>query len=369
MKAPTRFLLICTALASASSWAADHLDGPLVSNDRAADINDVYAFINPNDAGELILAATVFPIAGAGSQFSDAVEYRFNIESSAAPLTTGTDFVINCRALGKRSQGMRCALAGTDTVAGQLDRVNVNDAGDLRLFAGLRDDPFFFDLVAFQETLNGTGGFSEPGEDFFAPLNTLAIVLGVDLDLLTDGGEAPYLAIYGSTHRADGGPLRGSAKKGARNASQIDRMGRPAVNTALIDPYSTTSDPALKDVYNTTEDRSDWGIFVPEIQDNLEFFDSLDLVNGNTAFAPADLAPVIADDRLLLDTQLASCLNYLAVEVTLLGVFTGQCGGRALAHDVIDNTFALVIGAPVSDNVDDSDNVYLDVFPFVGEPQ
>lgn len=370
MKALKRILLTCTMLATTSAWAADHLDGPLVSSDRAADINDVYVFINPNDPGELILAATVFPIAGAGSQFSDAVEYRFNIESSSAPLTTGTNLSINCRAMGKRTQSMRCSLEGTETVAGKLNRVNINDSGNLRLFAGLRDDPFFFDLVAFQETLAGAGdGFTDPGEDFFAPLNTLAIVVGVDLDLVTGAGSQPFLAVYGSTHRASGGPLRGSATDGARNTSQIDRMGRPAVNTALIDPYSLTAGPALKDVYNTTENREDWSIFVPEIQANLEFFDALDGTIGNTAFPPAALAPVVADDRLLVDTQFATCDNYLAVEVTLLGLFLDQCGGRALPHDVIDDTFALVIGSPVSDNVGDDDNVYLDIFPFVGDPQ
>lgn len=370
MKALNRIILTCTMLATASAWAADHLDGPLVSGDRTADINDVYVFVNPNDAGELILVATVFPIAGAASQFSDVVEYRFNIESSVAPLTAGTETTINCRAMGKRKlQSMRCSVDGTETVAGQLNQVNVNDTGDLRLFAGLRDDPFFFDLVAFQETLAGAGdGFTVPGEDFFAPLNTLAIVVGINSDLVTSGGSEPYLAVYGSTHRSDGGPLKGSAKTNARNASQIDRMGRPAVNTALIDPYSMTSGPALKDVYNTTEDRADWGMFIPEIEANLVFFDSLDGA-ANTAIPPAGLAPLLADDRLLVDTQFATCDNYLSVELTLLGVFLNQCGGRALPHDVIDDTFALVIGAPVSDNVGDDDNVYLGVFPFVGDPQ
>lgn len=370
MKSLNRILLASTLLASASTWAADHLDGPLVAGDRAADINDVYAFINPNDSGELILVATLFPIADETSQFSDAVEYRFNIENTAAPLTAGSDVLIGCRAMGKnKRQSMRCSLDGTETVAGKLNEVNINESGDLRLFAGLRDDPFYFDLVAFQETLAGAGdGFTNPGDDFFAPLNTLAIVVGVDLALVTDNGAAPYLAVYGSTHRADHSPLRGSASQGAGNASQIDRMGRPAINTALIDPFGVTN-PALKDIYNTTESRADWGIFIPEIQANLEFFDSLDGISGNTPFPPAALAPALADDRLLVDSNFATCDNYLSVELTLLGVFLNQCGGRSLAHDVIDDTFGVVIGSPVSDNVDDADNINLVSFPFVGEPQ
>ncbi len=389
MKAPTlnplsRLLMAFGLLASASAWAADHLDGPLAASDRAADLNDVYAFINPNDADELILVATLFPLANESSQFSPAVEYRFNIENSVAPpvLAPGNRMVIGCRAMGKRkAQSMRCALAGTDTVAGKLNQVNYNDDGVLRMFAGLRDDPFFFDLVGFQETLANLAGadpqqdgFTDPGEDFFAPLNSLAIVVGVDLNLLTDNGNAPVLAVYGSTHRADSGKLTGSASKGGANAGihtlrQIDRIGRPAVNTALIDPYSLTSDPALKDVYNTTSMIADWPVFIPELQANLEYFDTVDGIVGNTPLSPADLAFFLADDRLLVDTTFATCDNYLSVELTLLGVFLNQCGGRALQHDVIDDTLGLIIGSAVSDNVDDGDNVYLPDFPFVGIPQ
>ena len=55
--------------------AADHRDGPLATSDPAADINDVYTFTNPNDASELIVIATVSPVANSNTRFSDAVEY------------------------------------------------------------------------------------------------------------------------------------------------------------------------------------------------------------------------------------------------------------------------------------------------------
>ena len=50
-------------------FAADHLEAPAVVNDPATDINDVYAFINPNDASELVLAMTVSPIANDATRF------------------------------------------------------------------------------------------------------------------------------------------------------------------------------------------------------------------------------------------------------------------------------------------------------------
>jgi hypothetical protein len=50
----------------------------------------------------------------------------------------------------------------------------------MTLFAGPRDDPFFFDLGAYQSILGGTAtGFSDPGNDTFAGTNVLSIVVEV----------------------------------------------------------------------------------------------------------------------------------------------------------------------------------------------
>src|SRR5688572_23224726 len=75
-----------------STMAADHRDGPLTTGDPAADINDVYTFVNPNNANETIIATTVFPAATLNSRFSDAVEYRTHIDNGAGTIT------ITCRA-------------------------------------------------------------------------------------------------------------------------------------------------------------------------------------------------------------------------------------------------------------------------------
>ena len=64
-------------VSSAASPAADHLDGPAVSNDPAADINDLYAFDNPENPDERILAATMVPLARDKSSFSNVVSYNY----------------------------------------------------------------------------------------------------------------------------------------------------------------------------------------------------------------------------------------------------------------------------------------------------
>ena len=328
----------------AAIQAADHLDGPAVSNDPAADINDVYAFINPNDPGELILVATVMPLANSESRFSDAVDYQFHIQNTAGEANEEN---ISCRFRGRAAI---CRGPQGIEVGGRQGRIN-QEAG-MRVFAGLRDDPFFFDLVAFQQTVETLAPqFTNPGQDFFTGLNTLAIVVGIDTGLLS--GDGSVFKVYASTRRAEN-PGRGQP------STQVDRMGRPGINTALIDLLASTG---KKDQYNQAEDLSSWSpLFENEIANNLAALDTLDGIVGNNLLPPMILASVLVDDRLLVDVSNPVCDAYLAVE---LGV--NQCGGRTLERDVIDDTFGAVVGPGVSDFVGNT-SVFLADFPFLGQP-
>lgn len=322
--------------------AADHRDSPLVIGDPAADINDLYAFVNPHKPGELIVAATVLPLAGTSSRFSNAVQYRFHFQNDAG----GRSQVVCRFPAGKR---VHCRGPRGAVVNGFVGRTSAGRG--IRVFAGLRDDPFFFDLEAFNETRDTlTPAFTNPGVNFFAGLDSLAIVLGIDSRRLTRNGRAPQLAIWTSTTREaiDGG------------FDQIDRMGRPGVNTALIDLLTSTG---KKDAYNTADDPATWAPqFQQEIEGNLAALDTLD--GAANALLPADvLASVLVDDRLYIDASEPACDAYLAVE---LGV-PGQCGGRTLARDVIDDTLGAVVGPGVSDFVG-NDSAFLQGFPFLAAP-
>jgi hypothetical protein len=458
--------------------AADHRDSPLTTNDPAADINDVYTFINPNDSGELIAIVTVSPVANANSRFSDAVEYRLHLDRpSGATLITCTfpDLAtrIDCR------DGN-----GTLAASGGLNRIN--DGAGMRVWAGLRDDPFFLDLAAFNRTRDTLApSFTNPGVNFFGSLDTLAIAIGIDTDLVDNAGAEPVLKVHASTRRIDGAGLGGGftgvwrdptnpgqgvllevidggpdpapdrlgvywstftnagepinlygvgdiavngtaanvpifynntgfyppatatptpqafgqisfsftdcntgtmAVQPSRpgfapvtiplsrltsivglpcellSLGQIDRMGRPAINTALIDLLASTG---LKDAYNRASNPAGWASdFQSEIESNLTALDTLDGITGNSVLPPAALAPVLVDDRLQINTSIASCDAYLALE---LGV-GGNCGGRTLARDVMDDTLGAVVGPGVSDNVG-NDSTFLADFPFIGSPR
>lgn len=183
----------------------------------------------------------------------------------------------------------------------------------------------------------------------------------------------------------------------ALGTTQIDRMGRPAINTALNKAFSTASNTAARDAYNADKDVATWvTTWTPEFMNNLAIIDVLDggicgnglceasnstgisetnancpadcsttatpgrvgcgnqvLYNGNAvgggtpaATSYQTLGGILANDELYLDTSKSTCAFYLAVE---FGVATGlgntTCGGRAPEYDVIDYSYsALAMG-------------------------
>jgi hypothetical protein len=156
----------------------------------------------------------------------------------------------------------------------------------------------------------------------------------------------------------------------------FDRVGRPAVNSALIGIFAPRGEKDLaQQRYNTTEPEG-WEAHAQEIAKNLPLYDALDGVCGNQVLAGAApepgrydvLAGALADDRLYLDTDASSCGQYLAVELDATQVAPNQdCGGRDPRYDVIDVTYsALAAGSVsgVSDGVDADPEPLLDEFPF-----
>lgn len=164
---------------------------------------------------------------------------------------------------------------------------------------------------------------------------------------------------------------------------QIDRIGRPAISTALIHAFDadTTAAGQAKDAYNQDGDPSHWApTFADEIARNLAVLDAIDGTCGNqtgytapaSASSYAKLAGLLAGDAIWLDTGGAVCTTYLAVEANALGIVpSGDCGGRFLAYDVIDVTYSAAAHASFSglgDGVKGNDVSYLTTFPYLAPP-
>src|SRR5689334_13302611 len=81
------FLALLALVAPAPVFAADHAEAPLVESDQAADIADVYAFLDPNDNSKVVLAFDVhgFIVPGENGNlggFDPDVLFQFNIENT-----------------------------------------------------------------------------------------------------------------------------------------------------------------------------------------------------------------------------------------------------------------------------------------------
>jgi hypothetical protein len=146
--------------------------------------------------------------------------------------------------------------------------------------------------------------------------------------------------------------------------AQIDRFGRPAVNTALTAAFEVPKSAAdtKKDNYNKDGAQAGWvAAHQAEISGNLAVLDSLDAICGNQAAADPDAAAttnlltygalggVLAEDRQYLNTAGATATQYLAVELNATKlVLNGDRGGRTLAYDVIDTTYSALANVAIA---------------------
>lgn len=224
------------ALLATSAIAADHTDGSNsgqgVQANPAADINDVYAW--SASGSNLALIMTVLPFAEDTAAFDTSTLYVFNVyRDGSLHLGPGGDFGglppaagltrIICKFAAQ--DDAECWVGENDYVKGDPSgTAGMTSANGTKVFAGLRHDPFFFDLGGFNSTVTAvrtaaTGGLTYTdagcpllddttvgslqgllagGDNTFAELNTLAIVIEVPKSALNGTGE--LFNIYASTH-------------------------------------------------------------------------------------------------------------------------------------------------------------------------
>lgn len=244
MSAKTWALALGLAISVSSpiSRAADHKDGPAVTADPATDITDIYAWMQ-TDSARVYLVMNVFPSAMGTSRFSDSALYVFHINNrvNAADTAYGPEINIICQFDKGTPQNVECWAGRDEYVKGNAGVQSADSMGNpawngissrsgkLRVFTGLRNDPFFFNIAGFNDvvtrvkastankdaagcpnlgamaatlrtalTQNGSGA---AGVDGFRMQNILSIVVSVDRTLLTSGGQRPLISVWGSTNK------------------------------------------------------------------------------------------------------------------------------------------------------------------------
>ena len=198
----TAFLCLCV-VAGGIILAADHIDAPAVTN-QSTDITDVYVFRAENPDNLVFVANTqglLTPGTTANAKFDDNTLIEFNIDNNGDNIE---DLVIQC--ISKNGK-MKVYGPSVPRVTGTTSYINISDftaqaeiskygqapiiseQKGVKVFAGPRDDPFFFDLGAFQQIIAGTAtSFNNPGTDTFAGTNVMSIVVEVPKSMLGGNG-------------------------------------------------------------------------------------------------------------------------------------------------------------------------------------
>jgi hypothetical protein len=326
-------------------WAADHRDAPTIDDYSAADINDIFMFRDPSDPTKLVVVMTTHPLSqpefGGTYHYQPDALYRFYFSTnSAATPTAKIDFVfstyangLTCPAPEPACQTFTASFPRGIGVTGNVTQgsstgspppalINGPDTNGITIFAGPRLDPFVFDLDGFNRFVAGTGSFT--GDNAFRGKNTNAIVAEFPISLVA--GNATKFAAWGVTYLGDF-PFDDAEhleehkqfEKHRKGLHQVDRMGNPAVNTALIPP-------PLKDSFNFGQPMDDPSTFGPVILKTLKNF-------GTSPANTAILASVAVPDTLKYDTRQPD----------------GYPNGRQLKDRVIDILLTLILNAPTTD--------------------
>ena len=418
-------LLAPVALSQNAVRASDHADTAENASRPGADLTDVYIFPSTTSRKNVVLVMNSHPLIpsgqGAATSFDPNVLYQFKIDTNGdnvedlviqatfegtgpkqkafivgptAPPATGTTTSL----LPRPKQGgninqtfiAKLGTSNPGSIGGIVPPILQPQSQTMRVFAGAREDPFFFDLERF--TVGGatqeifpdrrtplepplprsddktianpnapqTTSWRPSGEarDFLKGLNVMSIVLELPRAALGNG----VIRLWETT----------SPSNGNGTFTQQDRLARPVVNEVL----ATVSNDR-HNINNRDNPTDDSGQLANDIESFLTY-------PANRSRAIKDvIKAVLVPDVMIADLSKSGPASYLGVETN--GATGGKFGGRALADDVVDISLGIVFGTTISDlglaPADGqqipsltTDNVGADKhfrrnFPYLGAPQ
>ncbi len=358
--------LMAVAGTAAFVNASDHDDGETEIKGRNLNLTDLYVFResdqNPSaSADNLVFIMNTNPRSVAQQQyyFSTKARYEFLVsrvaDKDASP-TGAPDVTLQFTFAAPDAQGQQpytmtvIADGNTSTVTGQTTAVNgepivtSGTVGDsmVKVFTGLREDPFFFDVEQFFRVRAGALGigpaavFRDPGTavDFAAGYNVNAIAVQIPTAVLAGGSGATTFDVWETISTGSG-----------KTFNQVERLARPAVNEGLVftnDFLNTLNSvtPAFEAAALAGQEpaASAAGPIVGEVKRTLMAF-------GNDDMRTSTLIGAFLPDVMRIDTTAPT--GYGSVNAK-----GSPIGGRLLKDDVIDITLSVLTGNPAaSDNV------------------
>src|ERR1044071_6632054 len=209
---------------------SDHVDGPRSIGEPAADVTDLFAFTSPEHPARTVFAMCVFPSAGEHAVFSNVIDHSIVVRrvtvagvGNAAKFQSGGEeirFTFRFEVL-KRDPAGNAVQRGVCTLpGGRVLSLTVNDEqgagtpeGDIRVFAGLRSDPFYlaWDVGRLQRLPN-----------LLQHDNVLCLVVEVDTHRVLDPAKGSF-----SGASAETVPIPEPPTPLGYPAPRIDWVGRP----------------------------------------------------------------------------------------------------------------------------------------------
>jgi hypothetical protein len=382
MRSPWKLLALGAAIVVLSvgaapflASAADHIDasafGSLtqdngvtfnpISVNGERDINDVYAFQGADPSLTALVMTTNPAINAFGGKFGANVRYILNVDNNGDAVQD-LAYVVrfdngaqgNQQYTIERFNGANAVTLAHGNVRGEGSTAGDGTTslkGDGRAFAGVRSDPFFFDLSGFVGTLfhigpdrlsNSPACTLNNPTDLFTGFNTNAIVIEVPDDQL--GGN---IGVWGETQWSDGSTWFPG-----------DQMGRPAINTVFNTKLVDANASATKNLFNATppsqQRTADGGQFRTNIITTL--------TNVNAVLGTGAPDYTVSQAQGLADFLLPDVLTYNTATAA------GGLNGRALSDDVIDIELGITTNGSVAGDCVGPHTDYQSTFPYLGVP-
>jgi hypothetical protein len=221
--------LAVVVLLSARGQAADHRESRALAATPMADITDVYTWMAGSN---LNLVMDLSPSDDGSHSFDPSVQYVFHLTSKAGlgpGMSGGTETRVILRFASSTSVECWVTDAGGTTTKDYVSGDPSNTAGvtsihgKVRVFAGRRSDPAFYNAAGFASgaaelgaNIAGKDAAGCPtainsaeamairtlltgGADSFATQNVMAIVVQLDKALVNTGTNTT-VSVWGSTH-------------------------------------------------------------------------------------------------------------------------------------------------------------------------
>ena len=321
---------------------SDHVDGPRLIADPSIDLTDIYAFTSPENSDNTVVVVNLFPGAGQTAWFSNAAYYsaklkRVQIDSvgkNAAFNAVGDEisFRFQFNSLERSSgdggvtQSGICLLPDGTSLkirVGDERGISTSD-GKIRVYAGLRSDPFF---IGWYNAPTLIGGSNLTQDD-----NVLTLVVEFNTKSVLKPERGSLFGVVGETSPVDKTPNLNSIPR-------FDWAGRPELANYLI---TIPGDVNLLDLWNQ---QTPYGVdpqVLPIFRERLRrHFRIWDMKDGKRDWSEEDLnanVNIFLNDFLLIDVYKKTTDNSnLEIEKSVLnGRQHKTGGGRTLDCNAVD---------------------------------